>query len=406
MRMFCFKPTSRTENGLILPKMPPNPPSRPAVSHTTLQLLHKNHSNRLELIPGSGIVLTTGGISEVCGTAGCGKTQIALALCVRSLFRLDPYIIHQRHTTIPNHHNDNSHDSINSHPDEDFNRIGKKVRVAMYISTSGEGPIPHSRIEQFVQHCYDTIPKTSNSTNINTTKMLLQRVLTRTVHTIDDLMEFVIHRKLELSFQEYELGVLVIDSIGGLFRGEYNENMVSLSNQRFNKEGAERAGVLFSLAAHLKKLSSEFNFPVVTVNQVSADFSSSNTNTFKEKVKAALGLSWSCCVNSRYLLTRTEVRAVSHTGDKKVHQGSTQSYPVNQQAHRKSMMNPYRKRPLENEVRNTQISSPNEDDIQTTLSLSSKTYFHRHLHIIFSPILPSDTYVEYRIEKGGVFLIH
>ena len=357
---------------------------------TSLKLLHQHSQKPLELIPESGIVMTPGGITEICGSAGCGKTQMALALCVRSLLL-----------------NDDDENDVNEH-DYSLN-VKKKKKVAMYISTSGEGPIPHSRLEQFLSHYYRCRSSTHNhrrdnhlgdsSDNDNDHLLVLQRILTRTVHTIDDLMEFIINRKLDISFEEYDLAVLVIDSIGGLFRGEYNENIslalsksssTSTTTNGKDSAAATRAGLLFSLAAHLKKLSSANNFPVVTINQVTADFSNQNANA----VKAALGLSWSCCVNSRYLLTRHEISVT-------VPQARNDEKSRSQMP--KQISNPYRKRSIEpnrNEG-NEQVPSSESD---MALDLSS-TRFRRYIQILFSPSLSSSNRTEYRIEKGGVFIV-
>mmetsp|Transcript_15772 Transcript_15772/g.23089 ORF Transcript_15772/g.23089 Transcript_15772/m.23089 type:complete len:226 (-) Transcript_15772:374-1051(-) len=64
-----------------------------------------------------------------------------------------------------------------------------------------------------------------------------------------------------------------------------------------------------------QKLSHQYNVPIVVVNQVTASFSSSSSNFSLQKLHMScsmermmplLGLSWSNCVNTRFLLTRNE----------------------------------------------------------------------------------------------------
>eukprot|EP01083_Nonionella_stella_P200989 735550_1 len=56
--------------------------------------------------------------------------------------------------------------------------------------------------------------------------------------------------------------------------------------------------MLFQIAASLKKLSDAFGVHILIINQV--------TSKGEGKVVPSLGLSWSHCVNDRYLLKRAE----------------------------------------------------------------------------------------------------
>ena len=74
---------------------------------------------------------------------------------------------------------------------------------------------------------------------------------------------------------------------------------------------------MFTIAAHLKKISSIYKIPIIIANQVSDVFDNAlkenNPNILYQQgivnssgrnIKAALGLTWSSCINTQYFLVK------------------------------------------------------------------------------------------------------
>ena len=123
-----------------------------------------------------------------------------------------------------------------------------------------------------------------------------------------------------------EIGLLVVDSIAAVFRGEFHLS-----------EMADRSDTLFSFGRKLKALSDRFHIAVVCINQVgslslqqcdlraacaqvsclhvhpqvSAHITLESSLFATSKLKPALGLSWSTCVNTRLMLRRVTSRHVT-----------------------------------------------------------------------------------------------
>jgi hypothetical protein len=100
-----------------------------------------------------------------------------------------------------------------------------------------------------------------------------------------------------------EFKILIIDSLAGIVRYEYDIHQQHQMN--------ERTYYLFSLANQLKRLSETYNLAVVVVNQVSADMqlsssssSSNNNNNNNREFNPALGLTWSHCINTRFIVQK------------------------------------------------------------------------------------------------------
>jgi hypothetical protein len=100
-----------------------------------------------------------------------------------------------------------------------------------------------------------------------------------------------------------EFKILIIDSLAGIVRYEYDIHQQDQMN--------ERTYYLFSLANQLKRLSETYNLAVVVVNQVSADMqlsssssSSSSNNNNNREFNPALGLTWSHCINTRFIVQK------------------------------------------------------------------------------------------------------
>lgn len=281
------------------------------------------------------------GLTDVCGEGGSGKTQLALSLCVQCALR------------------------------------GQR---AIYICAQGEGPIL-SRLKQLTGNDY----------------AILNKILTRKIHSIEELMDFVKKGLVEMVCKNYtsgststsddDIGIVVIDSIGGLFRNESNENILLESSSsvdnyasgRSSKEHVRRSGILFYIAAKLKKLSLQYKMHIVTINQVSASFGKCVSG---HHVIAALGMAWSNCVNARVLLERKET--IERFDQQRESPGTTARHGYSESETRDSLSC--------------------RSDRGNNSGAIGKTMFRRYLHIILSSHLPQIS-VEYRIYTEGVKVV-
>jgi DNA-repair protein XRCC3 len=106
--------------------------------------------------------------------------------------------------------------------------------------------------------------------------------------------------------------LVVLDSIAGMFR---------LPDAAKDKQGtaffARRSEILFGLSAQLRKLGDEYGVAFVVANQVTAGKAASAGNGGGGprimgggggggNAIPALGLSWSNCINTRFVLRRSE----------------------------------------------------------------------------------------------------
>ena len=112
-------------------------------------------------------------------------------------------------------------------------------------------------------------------------------------------MDFIVHQ-IPVLLSNEKLSLVVIDSMSALFRGEQNSKSSAM----------ERSSRLFTAAQKMKKLSQQYRIPFVVINQVTSYFQNPsahcNPAMLPQNVVPALGLTWSNCVNTRYLLARYE----------------------------------------------------------------------------------------------------
>jgi DNA-repair protein XRCC3 len=248
------------EQGLLLETS-----SRP-VSALTLLRRHQTReksNERLFLLlhPSKGHVLPLGlGITEIAGPAGCGKTQIGLSVCVSCAM--------QRKRQEPTNENRFIHE------------------MALYVSL-GEGTT-QARVAQRLQQM--AAQRRHGNVNGNgDSGEVLKRILTRFIRNEDEFLTFL-EKDLPhmLTSTQSNIGLIVLDSIAGLFR-------VSQTTITY----AMRSGVLFQIAAQLKRISGIFQIPIVVINQVTSSLQAN-------RIVPALGVSWASCVNTSYMLSRSE----------------------------------------------------------------------------------------------------
>ena len=259
------------------------------------------------------------GLSEVCGEAGSGKTQMCLQLAVSAVL-----------------------------PESCGGRGGK----CCYLTTQGEGSFPVKRLEQLCARGASLAPPSEGLTKDG----LMERVLIRACGSVEALFDVIDHDLASL-MADGQVACVIVDSVAGAFRGDEDydspKNMpasiptnrhagtgsahsarasgrsnsrVSSSNSTGNGHngaiGQARARDLFLFAAHLRRLSFLHHAPIVVVNQATAhfgsgvDYGSSGASEFAHvhsdaraafpdlNVKPALGLTWTTCINRRLMLIR------------------------------------------------------------------------------------------------------
>jgi RecA/RadA recombinase len=233
------------------------PRKRPHLS--LLRSLFSSSPTQLEL----EVELELGlGITELAGAAGTGKTQLALALCVQA--------VTCKVVTV-----------------DDTPASPQIYYKALYLSL-GEGTTQTKlaqRLEQMVtaqQHPLGT----------------LQRILIRMVRNQDEFLE-MLRIDIPAMLQRQRFGIIVLDSIAGMFRLPDVMTDTTFVPQRSN--------TLFYVAATLQRLSEHHPLPILVINQVTALWASKS-----DAVIPALGLSWANCVTTSYMVCRSEPTTMSN----------------------------------------------------------------------------------------------
>eukprot|EP00970_Alexandrium_tamarense_P004665 scaffold779_cov205-Alexandrium_tamarense.AAC.4 len=286
--------------------------------------------------PNEGIWELGTGITELSGEGGSGKTQISLSLCATTA--MTPLI------------NDN-------------NSQGATHCTSIYI-TMGEG-IPSSkiamRLEQMVRARRENMHEQcnnahkvniSNNGNFFNTgreeeeiKQILSRIWLLSIRNEEEFIELVeshLPQMLEQQRQYQQqlqqqtamnnhnhhhqneqqpadpissarIGIIAFDGIAGFFR--FSDPLLSFttsksSNSLFHRQ---RSSKLFQISSHLRRLSDVYDIPMLITNQVTASIAEGGgdgggvvASTQEHGVVPALGLIWSNCVTTRYILQRKE----------------------------------------------------------------------------------------------------
>ena len=230
---------------------------------------------------------------------------------------------------------------------------------------------------------------------------MMQRILIRSVRNEEefrDLLEREIPKVLESSSSTVvtennvdttstisagRVGLLILDSIAGIFRlpdvsdgngmGGQNFQTPSLSSasSSWSSRGAFyrwRSSILFDTSSTLREISDRYGCAVVITNQVTS------VPGYRHMVPS-LGLAWSSCVNSRYLLTR-----VSGYSNGNVDESD-------------NMMNQGQDREVEQHLRK---SSQGRKESNYPMVSSS-----REIHLLFSSKAPAGPIGSFRIDSEG-----
>uniref|UniRef100_A0A8D8PV70 DNA repair protein XRCC3 n=1 Tax=Cacopsylla melanoneura TaxID=428564 RepID=A0A8D8PV70_9HEMI len=178
--------------------------------------------------------LRTGGITEIVGESGCGKTQLCLQLCL-SL------------------------------------QISQPNQGVLYICT--ESVFPTARLAQLCN--LSPLASSKCSDNIFITHCYEFADLKHTLET-------------QTGFIQKKVGMLIIDSIAGIFRNTYPDDKY-----------VQRAHDMRYLAHYLHDISIKHNLAVICSNQVTSAM------THSDKSVPALGLSWANLVTNRLVLSKS-----------------------------------------------------------------------------------------------------
>eukprot|EP00007_Cunea_sp_BSH-02190019_P008920 CAMPEP_0174236542 /NCGR_PEP_ID=MMETSP0417-20130205/5648_1 /TAXON_ID=242541 /ORGANISM="Mayorella sp, Strain BSH-02190019" /LENGTH=496 /DNA_ID=CAMNT_0015315207 /DNA_START=70 /DNA_END=1557 /DNA_ORIENTATION=+ len=204
----------------------------------------------LDGVLGGGV--RTGMITEIAGEAGAGKTQLGLQLGVQAHLPLQE---------------------------------GGLDGGVVYLCT--EGPFSIDRFTQLA----DLIEEQRGPLH-----SWHEHTWVRHIRTVEELHGVLNHR-LPVLMRRNTVKLVVIDSIAALFRTDFE-----------NKEMFHRSELLWDVARQLKYLASEHHAAIVVINQATDIFDQESPQLsprYGPAKKAALGLSWSTCVNVRIFLSKS-----------------------------------------------------------------------------------------------------
>ena len=272
------------------------------------------------------------GITEISGEGGSGKTQICLSLCVTTMITplLYPHPLVSSNSSGECATGGIANTSLTTNgsiaqvgiQQSDMNNNGNEYYTAIYV-TMGEG-IPTSniarRLEQMVQ------ARMNDKHDPNRVKDVLSRIGLLSIRNEEEFIEFVECDLPNLLFEQQQqhqrnnnarrkrtkIGLVAFDGIAGFFR--FNDPLFQQShNPMFHRQ---RGSKLLQMSSRLRKLSDVYDVPILITNQVTASIPpivGSGSNSFDtsslnlgQNVVPALGLMWSNCVSTRYILQRKD----------------------------------------------------------------------------------------------------
>jgi RecA/RadA recombinase len=257
------------------------------------------------------------GITELSGEGGSGKTQICLSLCVTCVMMRPIYYQSSTSTDFGNQ----SGIDVRLRPNNEH-------YMALYISM-GEGiqsTTVARRLEQMVQsRLHRPYPN-------NQEKQILSRIGLISLRNEEEFVQFVDHdlpnilqdqkyhqRRQQQSLQQPQhrsqqqqsskIALIVFDGIAGFFRfSDPLFQQFQKNNSTFHRQRGSR---LLHISSQLRRLSDLHDVPILITNQVTAAIPSSDSPSISgtpsgDQVVPALGLAWSNCVSTRYILQRKD----------------------------------------------------------------------------------------------------
>ncbi|KAM3602435.1 uncharacterized protein V6R79_004104 [Siganus canaliculatus] len=202
--------------------------------------------------------LPAGGVTELAGESGAGKTQLALQLCL----------------------------SVQYPPEHGGLQSG-----AVYICT--EDCFPIRRLQQLVSAQSSLRPEVPP--DLIGRLQFSDRLYVEHVADLDSL-HVCLNRRVPLLLARGLVRLLVIDSVAALFRCEFQAD-----------DWLERSRQLLTFASTLHHLSQEFSAPVLCINQVSDVVDAAAASALGPQsctVAPALGLAWANQVTVRLMMRR------------------------------------------------------------------------------------------------------
>lgn len=211
-------------------------------------------------------------LTEICGQAGAGKSNLALSLlCQAQLPRTK----------------------------------GGLDSASVYISTEGSTNITTRRLVELATGLVDKYKEDEEVTV--TTASVLDHVFIEVATTLEDQLD-VIQCRLPTLLEAHNVKLVIVDSMAGVFRSELTGNATEL---------LQRTKLMFGMANAMRILAAEYNAVFVLVNQVTSkpeDGLSLHTRSpsphlrrdasFPCHIAPALGLAWSNCINQRLMLSK------------------------------------------------------------------------------------------------------
>lgn len=197
----------------------------------------------LDKLLGGGI--RCGGITELAGESSCGKTQICMQM---SLMVQYPSL------------------------------FGGLEAGAVYICT--EDVFPSNRLQQLISLFPTRINEVTSEIKFG------ENIFIEHIVDVEGLKQ-CLNVRLPRLLNDHRVGLLVIDSIAGIFR-DYEADAIS------------RATELRHVGGRLHFLAERYNLVVICINQVTAAIGLNSSETV-----AALGLAWANMVTTRLHMSRS-----------------------------------------------------------------------------------------------------
>ncbi|KAF1325158.1 DNA repair protein xrcc3, partial [Globisporangium splendens] len=212
----------------------------------------------------------SGLLTEVCGEASAGKTQLCLQLLLQSTLPL---------------------------------QVGGLGSTACYICTEGIGSIKRLNelagvyATRYGARMATQRKRKRDEETTSTSNAFLDGIFIEQVYEAEGLLE-LLQSRLPTLLEEQNTKLVVIDSIAAVFRLEATTSI---------KEASRRSRLMFHMANCMRILSAQYQAVFIMSNQVTGNFGddSASTTTAYNAHKPALGLSWSNCINQRLVITRT-----------------------------------------------------------------------------------------------------
>jgi len=292
------------------------------------------------------------GITELSGEGGSGKTQICLSTCVTCV--MTPLLYSTRSSSGTGNSAPNTTATMSNTSSTQRNQQQNINHYTSIYITMGEGIPPASiarRLEQMVRtrlHNQTGDCNTIDDDTDNQVKDILSRIGLLFIRNEEEFVEFVEvdlprilvqqqkqqqpqqrtnnpylrQQQQQCTTQTTKIGLIAFDGIAGFFR--FSDPTYQYSrNSMFH---FQRSSKLLQISSQLRKLSNVFDVPILITNQVTASIppivAGGNGSSSFDMVSAsmlatssgggyqrtlpALGLIWSNCVSTRFILQRKD----------------------------------------------------------------------------------------------------